>query len=146
MGMHVLLPLVLGTFVVFQPALNRRIGEARGLATATLVNAAVLVVLASLLWLVLAHWGERAPAWLRPRPSPFLWWHLLPGALGLTLVVLVPVAYRSAGALVTAVWMLAGQMATALVWDALSDGQRPTAARVAGAALAIGGALLSARG
>lgn len=146
MNFPMLLPLLLGTLVVFQPALNRRVGETRGLSVAVVVNATVLLLLAFLLLLTL-HWlGDRAPEWLRPRATPFRLWHLLPGGMGFALVLLVPMAYRQVGALATAVWMLCGQMVTALVWDALNDGPKPTLARVAGTLLAMGGALLTSRG
>lgn len=144
MDLRLFWPFLLGTLVVFQPALNRRILESRGLGFAAFFNSAVLFILAGLLLLALRIAGSRAPAFLVPRFEGALpWWYVLPGVFGFALVTCVPLAMRAVGALSTVALMLAGQLTMAMVWDAWSASERPTPLRVTGAALALSGALLT---
>ena len=139
-----LLPLLLGILVVFQPALNRQIMDRNGLGVAILTNHTTLFVLAMVSLGIILALGDRVPDILRPRAENGLqWWYLIPGLIAFTLTALVPFAITSVGAVATVVGMLAGQLLTSLVWDAVAEGRPPTWPRVIGMMLAMAGALLS---
>jgi transporter family-2 protein len=138
------LPLLLGTLVVFQPAINRHIMDSRGLGFAIIMNHSTLFVLAMVTLGAFLALGERVPDLVRPRFSGGIeWWFIIPGFISFTLTALVPIALGSVGAVATVVGMLAGQLATSMVWDFLAEGRPPTLARIAGMMLAMAGAVLS---
>lgn len=146
MDFRSLLPLLLGTFVVFQPAINRRIMDERGLGFAIIMNHSVLFVLAMVTLGGFFALGDRVPDFVRPRYAGGInWWYIIPGIISFTLTALVPLAISSVGAVATVVGMLAGQLFTSLVWDALAEGRPPTMPRIVGMLLAMVGALLSLR-
>jgi|GEM_PF-350346 len=139
-----LLPLLLGTLVVFQPAINRHIMDSRGLGFAIILNHSTLFVLAMITLGVVLALGEKVPELVRPRFAGGIeWWYVIPGFISFTLTALVPIAISSVGAVATVVGMLAGQIATSLVWDFIAEGRPPTLPRIAGMLLAMAGALLS---
>jgi transporter family-2 protein len=141
-----LLPLVLGILVVFQPALNRQIMDRHGLGYAIVTNHTTLFVLAMISLGITLALGDRIPDILRLRTGERLqWWYLIPGVIAFTLTALVPFAITSVGAVATVVGMLAGQLLTSLVWDAVAEGRPPTWSRVIGMSLAMAGALFTFR-
>ncbi|MEY4630140.1 MAG: hypothetical protein RIQ81_260 [Pseudomonadota bacterium] len=139
-----ILPLVLGTLVVFQPAINRQIMDRNGLGFAIIMNHTTLFVLAMVTLGGFILLGEKVPEIVRPRFSTGVnWWYVIPGIISFTLTALVPFAITSVGAVATVVGMLAGQLLTSLIWDAVAEGRPPTWPRVVGMTLAMAGAMLS---
>ncbi len=137
-------PVLLGTLVVFQPLLNRMIFDERGLSFAAWLNSVVLVTVATSVLLLCLYLGERCPEFLRPRMAGMIrWWYVVPGLLGLTLVLLVPLSMRQFGAFTTVLAMLVGQLGTSVVWDLVADGRPITPTRIAGLVCAGIGAYLS---
>lgn len=140
----IILGILLGSLVVFQPILNRLILEQRGLAFAIWVNATVLFVAASMLALIIFLMPERFPQLMRFKVSDvFSWWFLAPGLFGLMLVSFVPMLIKNIGASTTVLLLLSGQLATSFLWDAIVSGHAFNAARFFGMLLAFLGAYLS---
>lgn len=137
-------PVLLGVCIVVQAGLNRRISTRVGLATSVLLNGTVLTVLS------LALWFAAKKGWLpdefKPRSGavPAVWW-LLPGCLGLALVVGAPWAISRFGAAHTVVLIVSAQLVTAALWDFFAEGIALTPARGIGIALAWIGVIVAAR-
>lgn len=137
-------PLLMGTFLVFQPGINRQIMASKGLGFAIVLNGCVVFFLTTSFFLLAFFWGDRLPDFFRFKTGGAIqWWFVLPGLLGFSLVACVPFILASVGALSTVVGMLAGQLLTSLAWDAFLEGRPPSAMRVIGMCLAMGGALLT---
>lgn len=138
-----LLPFLLGAAAVLQGVLNRRIAQHLSLPGAVLLNASVLL-LASLGLFLLSR-GRVGPFAALDAPSDLrtfgLWW-LLPGLLGLTLVLGIPYAIHRVGAFTTFLGILVAQLVTSLIWDAIFEHRGPTLPKLLGAALAVAGAWL----
>lgn len=140
-----LVPFTLGCLAVVQVALNKRIAGVVGLTQAVILNAGVLLVVATVFWLCargargeFGGWMGGAGTWADAR----LWW-VVPGLCGLTLVAGMPWAAQRVGALQTFVVLVAGQMLFSIAWDYVVDGVEVTVPRVLGAGLAIAGAAVS---
>lgn len=135
---------LLGTLLVFQPGINRNIMTQKGLGFAILLNGAVLFVLTFSFFVFLKWGGDKVPELFRLKSSGNLhFWYVLSGIFGFSLVACVPLVLASVGAVSTVVGMLAGQMITAILWDAFLEGHPPTFLRLSGLALALAGALLT---
>lgn len=136
----------LGSLVVFQPVLNRMVMEERGLSIAGLINATVLLLLASGLFLLVALVPEKFPDIIQFKSNgTWHWWYVLPGIIGLFLVMLVPLMISSLGAFPTVLAMLVGQLVTSFLWDSIVNHQSLFSSRTLGLVLAVAGAYLSFR-
>lgn len=136
--------LLLGSIVVFQPMLNRMVLEDRGLSFAVWLNGCVLFLAASLLFFSVFLAPERFSEVLHFKGSGgFHWWYVLPGILGLILVLMVPVMFKNMGAFPTIIAMLCGQILTSFLVDSLAFGVPISASKIMGLLLATGGAYLS---
>jgi transporter family-2 protein len=144
----VLIPGFLGVAAVLQGGLNRQIAARVGLPSAVLLSAATLLLAAIALWMLAC----RAPAglpWylqLHGHIGLFKAWWVLPGLLGMTIVLGIPFAIQRVGAFPVFLGVLAGQLLTSLLWDALMEGRPLTPMKVCGALLALAGAALVGRG
>lgn len=146
MTLFVLIPVIIGALSIFQPILNRIMLEGRGLSFAVWLNSFVLFCIATLLLLVAHYWAERFPDYMRPRFSgETMWWYVIPGMIGFTLVFFLPLVIRSIGAFPAMMGLLLGQLVASFLYDALSSQKPITAARLIGLVLALGGAYLSFR-
>lgn len=137
-------PILLGFLTVGQGVLNRQVGARWGLTAAILFNACVLVVVASSVYWLVRSQPQLFPSFFRGTPSwqTFKVWFLLPGLLGCAFITAIPWAISRFGAAQVFVMVVAGQMIASLGYDALFEGKPLTVARVAGAALAVCGAVL----
>ncbi len=136
----------LGSLVVIQPLLNRMIYLERGLSLAALINATVLWLFSSCLFLF---------TWLAPTATPEIfrlksyhlwhWWYVLPGLIGLVLVSMVPIAIDKLGTFITVLAMLVGQLLTSFIWDIITHHEPIVSTRALGLILAISGAYLSVK-
>lgn len=133
-----LVPASLGLVAVLQAGLNRRIAEVWGIAGATLTNALVLLVLASALY---------ASGYVSGKInlSEFKYWYLFPGALGLALVVGLPLSISKWGALNTFLWLIASQILMSSLLDYWIEGHDFSWKRVIGGLVAIFGAWIAVR-
>lgn len=140
----VVLGLLLGSLVVFQPIFNRLILEQRGLGFAIWLNATGVFIAANILALIIFLVPERFPQLMRFKVSEvFHWWFLAPSLCGLMLVSCVPLLIRNLGASSTVLLLLSGQLTTSFLWDALFLGAGFSPARFFGMMLAFLGAYLS---
>ena len=146
MAYFLLLSFLLGSLVVFQPALNRVLLESRGLGFAIFLNGAIVFLLALLFLAFLWFSADRVPEFVRPkwRGVDHLWF-VLPGLMGFTLVVSVPLCFRHFGAVSTVLVMLLGQLVTSFLWDFLWEEKPLQLARGVAVLLAFIAAYLSVR-
>jgi transporter family-2 protein len=143
-----LVPLLCGLAVVAQAGLNRRFAGQWGLLSAVLMNMVVATVATFAVYAVVrsvpGFWPEAAaPAGSGRLFDGFTVWHLLPGLCGVLIVVGMPWAIGRLGAVQSALLLMAAQLLTSLVWDAMVEGRPATLARVVGSALAFAGAAIA---
>ena len=140
-------PAVLGVLIVIQAGLNRKIAAAWGLPFAALLNATVLLICAAGLvgWVGLR--SEGVPDVLRLHGDLSLWkpWFLVPGILGLTLVLGGPWAVARFGAVHAFVLIISAQLAASLLWDLQVEGRIPSRVRLLGVGITWIGALLACK-
>lgn len=141
-----IVPFLLGCFAVLQVALNKRIAEAIGLTQAVILNAFVLLVVASVFWLYARGERQDFGAWMvgTGNWADFKVWWIIPGLCGLTLVAGMPWAAEKVGALQVFVVLVAAQMMFGIVWDHFVEGVQATPPRMIGAGLAVAGAWVTA--
>jgi transporter family-2 protein len=143
-----LVPLLCGLAVVAQAGLNRRFAGQWGLLSAVLMNMVVATVATFAVYLVVrsvpGFWPEAAaPGGAGRLLDGFTFWHLLPGLCGVLIVLGMPAAIGRLGAVQSALLLMAAQLLTSLVWDAMVEGRPATLARVLGSALAFAGAAIA---
>lgn len=144
MNIFFFIALSLGSFIVIQPNLNRLIAEQHGLAMAAFINGLMLFLASSLLIFFIWHLGDKANTTLQIKANEaFKAWYILPGLMGLTLVMVVPLTMKNIGAFSTVIAMLAGQIATSFWLDSFINHQPISLARVIGLIMALVGAYLS---
>ncbi|MCA9507979.1 MAG: DMT family transporter [Myxococcales bacterium] len=146
MNFFFFLSLCLGCIVVIQPTLNRIIGDSQGMAMAAFINGVVLLLSAAIMLIVLISFPDKFHHnfWLKTG-NGFRLWHVLPGLMGLSLVLMVPLTMKNIGAFSTVLAMLAGQIITSFVIDITINQQAFSLARFTGLVLALLGAVLSFR-
>ncbi len=141
-----LVPLLCGLAVVAQAGLNRRFAGQWGLLSAVLMNMVVATVATFGVYVVArsvpGFWPE-ASAGQGRLFAGFTPWHLLPGLCGVIIVVGMPWAIGRLGAVQSALLLMAAQLLTSLVWDAMVEGRPATLARVVGSAVAFAGAAIA---
>lgn len=139
-------PFFLGACAVLQGSLNRNSGQILGMSKAILINALVLLFLASSIFLLGKWKPEALPALFRTDAltnNSLPWWFFLPGIFGFILVAGAPFSISKIGAVSTFVTMVAGQMVTSLLWDQFVTGRSADLYRICGALLTILGAFLT---
>ncbi|HEX7168053.1 MAG TPA: DMT family transporter [Acidimicrobiales bacterium] len=122
-----------GAATAFQSAFNARIARAVGDPYApTAVNVTVgLTALAAVVAILAARGQVGTPRW------PSEPWLYAGGLLGVTIVLSLAVASAELGVLRATLAMLAAQLTTAIVVDAVVGDERPTPGVIAGAALIV---------
>jgi transporter family-2 protein len=155
-GMKYLLnltPALIGIAVVVQAGINRQISTGWGLVPATLLNAfSTLLGAAILFWI----------AWKIPSVLPegfgmsgsvgevfakhSLWKLLLPGLLGLLIVILGPWGVSKFGAVQTFILVISAQLLSSLAWDMWVENLPVSRARLVGIALTWVGVIVFLRG
>ncbi|MCP3063840.1 DMT family transporter [Myxococcus sp. K38C18041901] len=140
-----LVPLLCGLAVVAQGGLNKRFAGQWGLLSAVLMNMVVATVATFAVYAVARTvpglWPEAGAA--EGRFSGFTPWHLLPGLCGVVIVVGMPWAIGRLGAVQSVLLLMAAQLVTSLIWDAMVEGRPATTARVLGSAVAFAGAAIA---
>jgi transporter family-2 protein len=141
-----LVPLLCGLAVVAQAGLNRRFAGQWGLLSAVLMNMVVATVATFGVYAV----ARSVPGLMSDTAGPpgrlldgFTPWHLLPGLCGVLIVLGMPAAIGRLGAVQSVLLLMAAQLLTSLVWDALVEGRPATLARVVGSAVAFAGAAIA---
>lgn len=137
-GGALIVPLVLGAAGVMQAVLNRHVAASWGLGPASVLNMVIALLLA--LAFVGAAYSGRIDGELGRVSvdlARFRWWWLVPGMFGFGLVAGLPWAISKLGALPVFVGVVAAQMVTSLLWDALAEGVSITPSRLCGGLLAV---------
>ncbi|MBZ4418349.1 DMT family transporter [Myxococcus sp. RHSTA-1-4] len=141
-----LVPLLCGLAVVAQAGLNRRFAGQWGLLSAVLVNMVVATVATFGVYAVARY----VPGLMADSSGAqgrffdgFTPWHLLPGLCGVLIVLGMPAAIGRLGAVQSVLLLMAAQLLTSLIWDALVEGRPATLARVLGSAVAFAGAAIA---
>lgn len=139
-----IIPLFLGALAVLQAALNRKILTHLGLSYAVILNATVLLVIASVFACVLRFGPSGFPPEFRGKLAldQFRWWFIVPGCCGFFIVSGVPWSLSKVGALTVFVSLVAAQVVASALWDAAFEGQPLSPTRIAGGVLAIGAVVL----
>lgn len=147
------IPFVLGTCIVLQGAINRRLTMHWGLSQVVLLNCTVVIVLAASAYGAMRWWSGHDLS--VADPSEFYlstahwrdlqWWWLLPGLCGFLLVLGAPYAITRIGALRVYIGVVTAQMIVSMVWDGYVEKVPTSPARIAGAALMIIGVWLTAK-
>ena len=142
-----LAPALIGLGVVVQAGLNRQIAGQWGLAASTLMNALVLTFGALVLFTVAARWPQLLPGGFALNfQSKFApWWVIVPGLIGLGLVVGGPWCIARWGAVHTFTLIISAQLLASLVWDLKVEGLPISRERMVGVALTWAGVILAVR-
>ncbi|TPV92315.1 MAG: hypothetical protein B7733_26410 [Myxococcales bacterium FL481] len=136
---YAIFPLILGVFAVLQAALNRKILGQLGLTYAVILNASVLLIVASTFAAIVRFFPDAFPGDFRGRLalSSVRWWFFIPGCCGFLIVSGIPWLMGKIGALSVFVSLVAAQVVASAAWDAVFEGQPVSASRIAGSLLAI---------
>ena len=143
-----LLPIAVGVAVVVQAGVNRQIADQWGLAATATVNSVVVLVLALAVFAVARLRPESVPEIFRMPGMGFetqipAWRLILPGVLGLVVVIGLPWSFDRLGALQVILTVLVAQLGASLLWDALVEGIAAHPLRLVGTVIALGGAALA---
>lgn len=143
-----LLPIAVGVAVVVQAGVNRQVAGQWGLAATAAVNSVVVLLLALAVFAVARLRPECVPEIFRvpgvAADAQIPPWRLvLPGVLGLLVVVGLPWSFDRLGALAVILTVLVAQLGASLLWDALVEGIAAHPLRIAGTVIALGGAALA---
>lgn len=143
MSFAILLPFFLGFAAVLQGGLNRHIATDYGLPGAVLLNNIVLLVAAGTLFLVTRS-SVGVPELFQDRGAfkSFSWWYVLPGIFGFCLVTGIPWAIVKIGAMRFFVAVVGAQILASVLWDIYVEKLPVGGMRVAGALLAMAGAVM----
>lgn len=134
----------IGAATIFQGGFNRQLLKQWDLATILLVNFAVNMVCAAVLFAVSRRLPAYLPELFRPRGAltSAPWWILIPGLCGLLIVIGMPIAIMKLGAFRTIIIVVAVQLAVSIGWDLVVDQIVISPLRVIGALLACIGVVL----
>lgn len=135
MRVEFLIPFILGALTVLQAGLNRQIARDWGLTGAVLMNCLVLIVAASSIYFL----NQEG----RIDFTKMKWWFVLPGLMGLSLILGGPYVVAKIGALKLFIGIVAAQLLASILWDLYVEAIAVSPMRIAGAGLALGGALLT---
>jgi len=140
-----ILPLILGGAIVVQARLNKTIAETIGLSTAGMINGVIVAICAVFIFVLSYYFPAYFPdivPFQRNKGQSLQWWYLLPGIIGFSLVLAIPLVIMGMGTLPVFLGIIAGQIIVSIFWDAYYENIPVNSVRVAGAALTFIGALL----
>lgn len=144
--MNFMLPFVIGALGVLQNTINKKFAANPGIPIALLVNSLVMIVLSVGFYFVMRQFPRNFPLYQPVENTPSVGlWLLVPGLMGFFIIAACPFALERAGATRVFIAVIAAQIVVSLLWDRYMDAQTIEPQRLAGAALALAGALLAAR-
>lgn len=147
MVVYILLAWVAGLAAVIQSGVSRKLAERAGLASALHVsNLIVLIGGVVILTLISATSRSDFADLLRIKLNyrTWSWWFLLPGAMGLFVITVMPFTILRVGALTVFVAMIFGQVLGSLIWDRFAEGMPFDKWRIIGCVLTLAGATMIA--
>ena len=140
-------PILLGIAAVVQGGLNSRIVDRLGISLMTVLNSVTLVATSAVIYGLFRLSSAPVPNDLAmPEGSPsVLWWYLIPGVLGYTLVAGIPWTIGHLGATKTFLTLIAMQLMASVIWDHFFEDSPINVTKVLGVVVAFVGALLATR-
>jgi uncharacterized membrane protein YdcZ (DUF606 family) len=142
------LPLVAGALTVLQNTINKDVSSKISLQLSLLINNAFVLLLSVVLYLALAKLpADSLPFLFRPKAGlgDFSWRFLAPGLCGFIFITIMPLAVEKAGAVRVVIGLIVAQIIVSMLWDYFAESLPLNFNRIAGAALALAGAILATR-
>ncbi len=144
---HFLL-LYIGVAAVLQAGFNKEIAKYWGYGGAVFFNSIVLCIASLILIIVVQMLPSQSSGLiqeLKPKwdLSKFSLWFIIPGIMGMSIVLGVPLAISKLGAVKVTVGVIGAQLLASLLWDVYAEGMPVQFTRVLGVTLAFLGALVS---
>jgi len=138
---------LVGAFGVFQNTFNKQIGSSLGLPLTLVANASVLLCASIALFFALRFFPEAqiAEIYREKNSFRFPWQAIIPGLFGFFIVATAPWAIGRIGATRVFIAIIVAQILVSVLWDHFAEATPVSASRLAGAALALAGALLAVR-
>lgn len=140
----IFLALALGAVITAQVAMNRRLGDLWGLPTVTALHGITFIV-AAFAYFYVGRMIEGGKLFQDIDFGHFRWWWVIPGMLGVPIIAVSPFLVAHIGALQAFVFMVAGQLISAVVWDYVSGQAGLSPSRIAGTLLAVAAGYLVSR-
>ena len=140
-------PLLMGALGVLQNTINKKVADSIGLSLALLVNSFVLLAMGLILLLV-GFYSNALPELFRSKLSfdVLQWKYMVPGFFGFTIIATLPIAIQRAGATKVFIGIIVGQILVSLLWDYAVDSIPVHPLKLAGAFLALVGAVIASYG
>ncbi|MBL4817620.1 MAG: DMT family transporter [Deltaproteobacteria bacterium] len=143
---YFLAPVAIGVMSVLQNTLNKQISQQYGLALILLVNAAIILGAAGVLFLLAQTIPDRLGPFQAGVGAAFewKWWYIFPGLFGFSVIFGIPTCMNKLGALTVFISFVTAQVVTSMVWDTWVDGLPLTVTKAVGATIALIGVILVA--
>lgn len=143
----VFLSALAGMLGVAQAGFNKVIGDSWGFSASLLLNGFVFLGCNALLFAAVHFYPKSFASeyLIQGNWQQFRWWWLAPGIFGFFLVLGLAYSVLKIGATQTFVISVAAQIVFGVLWDMGIENRPVALTRLAGAALAFGGALLATR-
>lgn len=138
-----LFSLLVGVAIVLQGVFNRNISQSWGLTPTIMLTGVVTFVASVVLYCIVRFYSGAFPQFFHAKGSyPFQIHMIIPGLLGLLIIVGVPFAISRMGALNVFVILVCAQMITSLLWDYFAEGIAFSWPRVLAASLTVAAVFL----
>lgn len=144
MSWFLVLPLFIGSVTVLQGIINRQMSPTLGLGGAVLLNGMITFALSIGLYTLAKLKPGLLPAMFQGELSfsKLSWWMVFPGIFGLCIIAGIPFAISKLGAGKVFVGIIVAQVVVSMAMDVFMGTKPLSTMRVAGALLAIAGAVL----
>ncbi len=137
----------IGMISVLQSTLNRHIADIWGLSSTLVVAGITMLVSCLFLYAAVKFYPDLFPDFFRNKSAwtQFKIWYLIPGILGLLIVLGFPFAISKIGATSVFILAIVGQIAASVVWDVCIEKIPLNHYRLIAIALCATGAYLSTK-
>lgn len=148
MNTFLILPVILAFSVVSQGLLNKKVGAEQGLAFAVFLNAIVFLIVSGILFFISKNFSESVPAFLKlPTDSKNIFsienaWYLIPGLCGFVLVLGIPWSLQNLGSAKTFIILIVSQIILSLLAEKFYFQNEVSLLKMAGALVALVGAVM----
>jgi len=143
---ELILPLLIGSLGVLQNTLNKKFSESIGIAPALLINNFILLLIGiSFYFFIRLAPPNLLPDFFRIKTTTasFSWKYMLPGIFGFFIIAIIPYTIQKVGATKVFLAVIVAQLVTSILWDYFIESTPVTWPKIAGATLAVLGAIVS---